>query len=149
MQRRQHGAERISLRGSYPLAFVLGVPMPATVKDPPTQMWIQYSSGALLLRGDGTFDLNVDGETLTGTVHAANWPGDGPISDGKIEGDRVRFTMVGTLPYTTNGGVGYPKLCFNGTRHGSEMKLETRWAEARRPCDDGKLYPMAAKKLLD
>ena len=61
MQRRQHGAERISLRGSYPLAFVLGVPMPATVKDPPTQMWIQYSSGALLLRGDGTFDLNVDG----------------------------------------------------------------------------------------
>jgi hypothetical protein len=95
------------------------------------------------------FDLNTDGAAVTGTVHAAHWPGDGPITDGKIEGGRVRFTMVGALPFTANGVVGYPKLCFDGTRNGSEMKLEMRWAEAQRPCDDGKLHPMAAKKLLD
>jgi hypothetical protein len=95
------------------------------------------------------FDLNADGGVLTGTVHAAHWPGDATITDGKIEGNRVRFTMVGTSSFNANGVIGYPKLCFDGTRAGSQMKIDLLWTEARRPCDDARHYPMAAKKLLD
>ena len=95
------------------------------------------------------FDLNADGDALTGTVHGAHWPGDAPITDGKLDGKRVRFTMVGMSPFNANGVIGYPKLCFDGTRAGSQMKIDLLWTEARRPCDDARLYPMAAKKLLD
>src|SRR5882672_5118033 len=33
-----------------------------------------------------TFDLTVDGDKVTGMAHMANWPGDAPISEGKIDG---------------------------------------------------------------
>ena len=35
--------------------------MPATVRDPLSQIWIQYSSGSLVLRGDSTFTVEFDG----------------------------------------------------------------------------------------
>ena len=99
------------------------------------------------------FELNADGGVLTGTVHAAYWPGDAPVSDGKIDGDRVSFTMVGTSPFQAgSGGVmrtGYPKLCFTGIRRDNEMKIDLRWSEASLTCEDGKLLPMAAKKVTD
>src|SRR5262249_19008522 len=37
------------------------------------------------------FAVNANGSALTGTVHAANWPGDGAILNGGIEGDRLSF----------------------------------------------------------
>ncbi len=95
------------------------------------------------------FDVDAHGDGLTGTVHAAHWPGDAPISDGKIEGNRVRFTMVGTSPFWANGVIGYPKLCFEGTRAGAEMRIVLRWTEAKRSCEDATLYPMAARKLTN
>lgn len=98
--------------------------------------------------------MRADGDALTGTVHASAWPGDAAISDGKIDGNRVAFTMTGHLPFSTSSGgqvqhAGYPNLCFTGVRSGDEMKIELRWTEAGRTCEEGNLLPMAAKKVAD
>jgi hypothetical protein len=99
------------------------------------------------------FALDASGSALTGTVHASNWPGDAPVSDGKIDGDRISFTMTGHLPFRTGrpGAMvtGYPKLCFTGIRHGDEMKIDLLWTEASSSCEAGKLLPMAGKKLTN
>ncbi len=78
------------------------------------------------------FDLKADGTTLTGMAHVGSWPGDAPISDGKIEGDRISFTVIGKLPWWSSGpqgkAGGYPKLIFKGTTiNGSDMKLTLTW----------------------
>jgi hypothetical protein len=95
------------------------------------------------------FALDSTDDALTGTVHAAYWPGDGAVANGKVEGDRVSFTMTGKSPFQANGVTGYPKLCFSGVRHGHEMKIDLLWTEAGSPCESGKLRPMAGKKLSD
>jgi hypothetical protein len=97
--------------------------------------------------------VNSEGKALTGTVHAADWPGDAAISDGTIEGDRVSFQMVGHLPFQAGrpGAMvtGYPKLCFSGVRHEDAMKIELLWTEAGRSCESGSVLSMAARKLSD
>jgi hypothetical protein len=99
------------------------------------------------------FDVNAHGSGLTGTVHAAAWPGDAAVSDGKTDGDRVTFTMTGHLPFQAGrpGAMiaGYPKLCFTGVRHDNEMKIDLLWTEAGSSCESGRLLPMAGKKLTD
>jgi len=95
------------------------------------------------------FNLNSSGNALTGTVHAAYWPGDAAVSDGKIDGDRITFTMTGHLPAGSNGVTYYPKLCFTGVRSGGEMKIDLHWTQAHRACEDGNLLPMAGKKVAD
>lgn len=55
--------------------------------------------------------------------------------------------MIGKLPFQANGVTGYPKLCFNGVRHGDEMKIDLLWTEASRSCESGKLLPMSGKKV--
>ncbi len=99
------------------------------------------------------FDVYAEGNVLTGTVHAAAWPGDAPIADGRIDGDRISFTMTGHLPFSAGRAgamiTGYPKLCFTGVRQGNQMKLDLLWSEAGMPCDDGRTRPMAGTKLAD
>jgi hypothetical protein len=95
------------------------------------------------------FSLDSSGNALTGMVHAAAWPGDAAVSDGKVDGDRITFTMTGHLPFQANGVTGYPKLCFTDVGNGGEMKIDLLWTEARRACKDGKLLPMAGKKVAD
>ncbi len=95
------------------------------------------------------FTLNSIGTDLTGIVHAAVWPGDAPVTDGRIDGDKVTFSMTGHLPFQANGVEGYPKLCFTGTRNGDDMKIGLLWTVARSACKDGKLLPMAAKRVAD
>ena len=95
------------------------------------------------------FALNSSGNALGGVVHAAYWPGDAAVSDGKVDGDRITFTMTGHLPFNANGVTGYPKLCFTGVRNGGEMKIDLLWTESRNACDKGKLLPMAGKKVTD
>lgn len=46
--------------GTFALAYVRGVAMPAMVKDPPTQAWIGYSAGSLVLRADSTYTMQID-----------------------------------------------------------------------------------------
>ena len=95
------------------------------------------------------FALDGSGDALTGTVHAAAWPGDGAVTDGKVDGDRITFSMTGHLPYTANGIKGYPKLCFAGVRSGGEMSIELRWTEGGSSCEAGRLLPMAGKRVGD
>ena len=95
------------------------------------------------------FVLDGSGGALTGTVHAAAWPGDGAVTDGKIDGDRITFSMTGHLPSTANGAAGYPKLCFTGVRSGGEMAMELVWTQSGSACDVGRSLPMAGKRVHD
>src|SRR5262245_23998545 len=61
--------------GNFELAAVLGVVMPATVKDPVGQLWVEYSSGSLVLRSDSTYDVEFYG-------HLRDFP-DTPIALGR------------------------------------------------------------------
>jgi hypothetical protein len=43
------------------------------------------------------FNFDVDRNTVTGNAHMSASPGDAEISNGKIDGDRITFTVVGKL----------------------------------------------------
>ena len=61
--------------------------------------------------------LKTDGNVVTGTARIGVWPGDAPIADGKVDGDRITFTATGRLTSTT----GIPTCRFVVTVHGDEM----------------------------
>jgi hypothetical protein len=67
--------------------------------------------------GSMIFDFKIDGNVVTGTAHIGSWPGDAPIADGKIEGDRITFTATGHLSSTT----GIPTCKLDVTVRGEEM----------------------------
>jgi hypothetical protein len=69
------------------------------------------------------FELKVDENRLSGIAHMTQWPGSAPISDGKVDGDRITFTLVHSMGYSTRGGTFYPKFRCEGTVHRGEMKL--------------------------
>jgi len=62
-----------------------------------------------------TFNFKADGDTLTGTVTSPR--GDMPISEGKIAGDDVSFSL--TLEFGGN----QVKLLYKGTISGDEIKF--------------------------
>jgi len=45
--------------------------------------------------------LNVDDDRVTGMVQLGAWPGVAPVTDGKIDGDKISFTARGYLTSTT------------------------------------------------
>ena len=47
--------------GRFELAYASGVRVPATVKDVPSQQWMVYSGGWLVLRADSTYEMQIDG----------------------------------------------------------------------------------------
>lgn len=65
---------------------------------------------------DVTFNLKSSGESLTGTMSARN--GDVPISDGKIDGDSISFTV--TLEFGGNT----VKQMYTGKVAGSEIHFK-------------------------
>jgi hypothetical protein len=60
-----------------------------------------------------------------------NWPGDAPLIEGRIEGDRFSFTAIGSSPWRAKGPMGeasgLPKLTFTGVVQGKEMQLTLLW----------------------
>ena len=70
-----------------------------------------------------SFELKVTGNQLTGIAHLTRWPGSAPISDGKVDGNRITFTLIHKMPYGSRGGTFYPKFRCEGTIHDGEMKL--------------------------
>ncbi len=109
-----------------------------------------------------TFDLQVNGSQVTGMAHMSNWPGDAPITEGKLEGDRISFTVHGKLPWSSKSPrvalTGYPKLVFTGTLRGNEIDLSLNWGGIVSGTEDGRELrdverrgerdlPMAAVKL--
>lgn len=69
-------------------------------------------------RGDtreATFNFEVDGEELTGTVSGRQ--GDTPIDEGKIAGDGISFSV------TRDFGRGEMKFLYEGTVSGDEIEM--------------------------
>lgn len=62
-----------------------------------------------------TFNLNQEGAKLTGTMSGRQ--GDVPISDGKVAGDSLSFTV------NMNMGGNQIKLLYKGTISGAEIKF--------------------------
>ena len=61
-----------------------------------------------------TFDLKAEGNELTGTAFVGNWPGKGPLIDGKINGNRIAFTVsvtcLGSPKVPSLRKAGFPSL---------------------------------------
>jgi hypothetical protein len=101
------------------------------------------------------FDFKVDAAKLTGMAHMAAWPGDAEISNGKIDGDRITFTVIGKLPWkSTSAGVsvsGYPKLVFDGVLKDHIISLKLNWGSILTTGEErsGHELPMSAKKVSE
>jgi hypothetical protein len=96
--------------------------------------------------GSIILDLSVDGDNVTGLAHIGSWPGEAPIADGKIDGDRITFTATGHLDSTT----GIPTCKFEVTVHGAEMRLTmTAVKNPGGPLPQGVSFEYAGKKKLE
>jgi hypothetical protein len=70
--------------------------------------------------GGAEFDFRPAGGSLTGMANVGHgYPGKAPIANGKIEGDRISFTVYGQQESSS----GFPKMHFTGTIHADEIKL--------------------------
>ena len=69
--------------------------------------------------GSIILDLKIEGNAVTGTARIGVWPGDAPITDGKVDGDHLTFTATGHLSSTT----GIPTCQLDARLHGDEMIL--------------------------
>ena len=82
--------------------------------------WVAQVPGRNGQSRETTFNFKVDGTTLTGTVSGRQ--GDTPISDGKVNGDDLSFTVAVSF----NGND--VKLTYKGKASGDEIKF-TRTVE--------------------
>ena len=103
-----------------------------------------------------TFELNADGNRVTGMAHMSNWPGDAPLSDGKIDGDRISFVVIGKSAWKSGSqrgeASGFPRLTFTGTITGKELQLHLVWDSVviyGEVTGGGQEYEMAGKKVSD
>jgi hypothetical protein len=69
--------------------------------------------------GEMILNLKVEGKNVGGNVIIGVWPGEAPISDGKIEGDHITFTATGHIGSST----GIPTCKFDVTIKGDEMHV--------------------------
>ena len=113
----------------------------------PRDQWPKTVSEVIL-------DLKADGNTLTGTAHMGNWPGEMPLMNGKIEGDRISFVVVGRFSWSAFGpGIdasGMPRIAFTGTIRGSKIQLNLFWDSVMiRGTDPGvaREYEMVGEKV--
>ena len=81
-----------------------------------TGKWVAQVPGRGGQTAEQTYMFKVQGTTLTGTVSAAQ--GENPISDGKIDGDNISFSLK--LSFGGNDVV----QTFKGTVSGNEIKFE-------------------------
>ena len=85
--------------------------------------WKTVVTGGVIHKtiSQATFVFEVDGTQLTGTAHVGGrgYPGTAPISDGKIDGNRISFTVVGRYPSSN----GLPTMKFDGAVNGQEIAL--------------------------
>jgi hypothetical protein len=96
--------------------------------------------------GSMILDLKVVGDTVTGTARIGVWPGEAPIEDGKIEGDRITFTATGHLGSTT----GIPTCKFDITIQGDEMLVKlSAIKNAGGPLQPGYEYPYRGKRKTE
>ena len=70
---------------------------------------------------ESTFSFKAEGDKLTGTVASAR--GETPITDGKINGDDISFSV------TRNFGGTERKMMYKGKVSGDELKLKVGMGE--------------------
>ncbi len=82
---------------------------------------VQYVSGiAHKTIGGAEFIFHADGNKLTGMANVGfGWPGRAPISEGKIDGNRVDFLVYGQQWSTS----GYPEMHFMGAVNGDKIQI--------------------------
>jgi hypothetical protein len=77
--------------------------------------WVAQVPGREGQTRETTFNFKVEGDKLTGTVSGRQ--GDNPISDGKIAGDEISFTVVASF------GGNEVKLLYKGKVAGDEISF--------------------------
>lgn len=85
--------------------------------------WIAQVPGRGGQTRETTFNFKAEGKKLTGTV--SGMQGDNPISDGKIEGDEISFTVIASfggneVKLLYKGKVAGDEIQFTRTREGSD-----------------------------
>ena len=65
-------------------------------------------------------DLEVDGDAVKGMAYIGSWPGNAPIAEGRVRGERISFDATGHLDSST----GIPTCHFEGNLVGNEMVLK-------------------------
>jgi hypothetical protein len=82
---------------------------------------VQYVSGIEYKTiGGAEFIFHPDGNKLTGIANVGfGWPGRAPISEGKIDGDRVDFLVYGQQWSSS----GYPEMHFVGAVNGDKIQI--------------------------
>ncbi len=103
------------------LFLLAGLAVNASAKDIAGSWKVSFVRGvAWQTIGEADFDFKVDGNKLSGTAHiGVGWPGTAPISEGIIDGDRISFLVLGRQPSSD----GYPKMRFEGSVQGDELRL--------------------------
>jgi hypothetical protein len=79
----------------------------------------QPPSGGPKTVGEIILNLRLEGGTIGGNVVIGRWPGEAPISDGKIDGGHITFTATGHLDSST----GIPTCKFDVTIEGDKMHV--------------------------
>ena len=87
--------------------------------------WVVQMQGRDGQTRETVYNFKADGDKLTGTVSGRG--GDTPISDGKISGDEISFTVVRSF----NGNEF--KMNYRGKVSGDEIKLTTEGRGGRGP----------------
>jgi hypothetical protein len=89
-----------------------------------TGKWVAQVPGRGGQTRETTFNLKAEGAKLTGTV--SGMQGDNPISDGKIDGDNISFTVAisaggNEIKLHYKGKVAGDEIKFTRTREGSDQ----------------------------
>jgi hypothetical protein len=96
--------------------------------------------------GSMILDLKVTGNIVTGTATIGAWPGEAPISDGRIEGNHITFTATGNRESTT----GIPTCKLDVTIQDDEMHVVlTAIKNAGGPLPLGYAFNYTGKRKLD
>jgi hypothetical protein len=129
----------------------------ASAQTTPTGAWRAVFGGPVAARPKVPTYIQLDVRQtengLAGTVHADKWPGDGVISDIKIDGSHVTFTTVMENGWwaTSSGGTRVdhccPKFTFDGTIDGDKMTLTLKWSSTEIPDGSGPTYQMEARRV--
>jgi hypothetical protein len=120
--------------GKYLIVFLATVALQASAGDV-AGIWEARFTGPVgeqpKMVSKMVFNMKVEGEKVSGTAHMSVWPGDAPITEGRITGDKISFTVIGEKPWTVSGSgqasSGYPKLVFAGMVNGEKMQLTLKW----------------------
>jgi hypothetical protein len=137
------------MKSKWMLILLAAVILNATVAGP-TGAWKVVFSGdprtGPKTVGSIILDLKVDGTVVTGKVRIGSWPGEAPITDGRVEDDHITFTATGHLGSTT----GIPTCQFNVILRGGELSLTmTAIKNAGGPLAPGRDYHYVGGRTPD